>query len=215
MTLRVRGTVGRGELTLDLDLDLAPGVTMIAGPNGAGKTTLLRLIAGLEGLDSGSLHINDELVDEPRSATLIPAHERPVAMAFQDHRLFPHLSVVDNVAFALRRRGVGREQARDQARPHAESLGLGARLATKPRHLSIGQRQRCALARALATPADVLLLDEPLASIDENSRAGIRVQLHGLEHHHVLWVTHDPADAADHRALISIDKAGVRQNLAR
>jgi molybdate transport system ATP-binding protein len=215
MSLRLLGTVDRGELSLDLDLDLETGVTMISGPNGAGKTTLLRLVAGLERLDSGTLRIGGELIDEPATGTFVPTHERAVAMAFQDHRLFPHLSVLDNVAFALRRRGLAREEAREQGRPYAEAMGLGTQLSTKPGGLSIGQRQRCALARALATPADVLLLDEPLASIDDDSRAGIRERLHGLDHRHVLWVTHDPADAAVHRARISIDRSGVRQTLAR
>jgi molybdate transport system ATP-binding protein len=211
MSLRIDGTVIRGELELELAIELDRGVTMVSGPNGAGKTTLLRLIAGLEGLDSGTLHIADELVDEPAAGILVPTHERAVAMAFQDHRLFPHLNVVDNVAFPLRRQGLSREAARTRCRPHVEAMGLASHEMAKPKHLSIGQRQRCALARALAGPAEVLLLDEPLASIDDESRADIRTSLLALERACVVWVTHDPADSAENPSRISIDGTGVRQ----
>ncbi len=195
MILRLHGTVRLGELVLDMELDLAAGVTMVSGPNGAGKTTLLRTIAGLEALDTGSLHLAGRPVDVPATGTFVATHERPVAMAFQDHRLFPHLSVLDNVAFPFRRRGFGREDARRKARPHVSALGLDDHAAARPGTLSIGQRQRCALARTLATPADVVLLDEPLASIDDDSKTRIREQLRGLDHGCVVWVTHDPADA--------------------
>jgi molybdate transport system ATP-binding protein len=221
MILRLHGTVRRGELDLDMDLELEAGVTMVSGANGAGKTTLLRIIAGLEALDSGSLHLAGDPVDIPAAATFVATHERPVAMAFQDHRLFRHLSVLDNVAFPFRRRGLGREQAREQARPHLASMGLDDHATKRPGTLSIGQRQRCALARALATPADILLLDEPLASIDDDSKSAIREQLRELDHRCVVWVTHDPADAfarpdpagASSGAHIAIVAGRVRQTL--
>lgn len=211
MTICIDGTVVRGELCLPLDLEIGSGITTVSGPNGAGKTTLLRLIAGLEALESGALTIDGHTLDRPESSTFVPTHERPIAMAFQDHRLLPHLTVIDNIAFPLRRHGAGREEARTRARPHGAAMGLEGLLERRPAQLSLGQRQRAGLARALATPATVLLLDEPLASIDESGRAAIRRHLRELDRAHVVWVTHDTVDATDDAGHISVDEAGVRQ----
>jgi len=209
--ISLHGRVERGELTLELDLEIEPGASYVVGANGAGKTTLLRVLAGLEALDSGELRIDGVLLDAPADRHFVPTHERPIAVAFQEHRLFPHLTVVDNVAFPARRRGRTRHAARAAARPHLESVGMGELARRMPSELSTGQRQRTAIARALATPAAVLLLDEPLAAIDEASRVMIRGRLRIATHPTVVWVSHDPEDVDAGSRLISVDEGSVRQ----
>ena len=209
--ITIHGRVRRGDLDLEFDLDIDPGVTFVVGPNGAGKTTLLRVIAGLEALDEGELTIDDRVVDRPAEGAFVPSHERPIALAFQDHRLFPHLDVVDNVAFPARRRGDGRTAARTAAMDHLATVEMREMARRTPEELSIGQQQRAAIARALATPSTVLLLDEPLASIDENSRGFIRDRLRDAPQAVVVWVSHDPADVDAGSRLISLDGGSVRQ----
>lgn len=209
--ISVHGYTTRGELALDVDLEISDGITFVVGPNGVGKSTLLRVIAGLEALDDGVVGIDGQTVDSTAGGVFVPPHERPIAFAFQDHRLFPHLSVLDNVAFPARRRGERGRPARAAAREHLASVGLTDLARRRPAELSIGQRQRAAIARAIATPAKVLLLDEPLAAIDEAGRSFIRDRLHGTTHRTVVWVSHDPADIDPSAALISFDGGLVRK----
>lgn len=209
--ISLHGAVVRGELELELELDVERGISYVAGPNGAGKSTLLRVLAGLEALDSGELRIDESAVDIPARTHFVPTHQRPIAMAFQDHRLFPHLDVLDNVAFPGRRRGQNRHAAREGALAHLQAMGISELAHRLPGELSIGQQQRTALARALATPGSVLLLDEPLASIDEPSRPFIRNQLRAAPHRTTIWVSHDPTDLAPESSLISVDAGRVRQ----
>ncbi len=211
--ISLHGHVLRGSLRLDFDLDVEPGVHYVVGPNGAGKTTLLRVLAGLEALDGGELAIDGQTVDRPAGGRFVAAHRRPVAMAFQDHRLFPHLSVLDNVAFPARRRGASRHDARTAARRHLESVGVGDIARRRPRELSVGQQQRTAIARALATPAALLLLDEPLAAIDDASRTLIRSRLRSATHPTTVWVSHDPSDVEAGSRRISVEGGAVRQTL--
>jgi molybdate transport system ATP-binding protein len=196
--LSVRGGIRRGEFDLHLDLTVRPGeVTVVLGPNGSGKTTLLRGIAGLEALHEGRLVLGDRVLDDA-GATFVPAHERPVALVFQEHRLFPHLSGLDNVAFAARSRGWSQAAARDAAGPWLARLDLAALARRPPASLSGGQAQRVALARALASDPEVLLLDEPLAALDPRTRVAVRLELrrHLAEFEGpVLVVTHDPLEA--------------------
>ncbi len=165
-------------LTVDVRLEVAPGeVVGVTGPNGAGKTTLLRAIAGLEAIDGGRIEIAGRVVDDPAASLHVPPARRRVGVLFQDHRLFPHLSAVDNVAFPLRAQGVERREARRRAAEWLGRVGLDGHDGHRPHQLSGGQSQRVALARVLAQGPDVLLLDEPLAAIDAASRAPLRAEL--------------------------------------
>jgi molybdate transport system ATP-binding protein len=210
-SITISGQMQRGDLSLQLDLSLEAGLTMITGANGAGKTGLLRLIAGLERLDAGRLAIDRHTMDDA-ARTFVPPHHRSIAYVFQDHRLFPHLSALDNVAFPLRRRGVKKVAASAQAQNHLANVGLSEQASHRPTQLSVGQQQRVALARALATPANILLLDEPLAATDEESRRTLRELIINAPHSTVLWVTHDPVDADRGDLRITVDDGCVKQN---
>jgi molybdate transport system ATP-binding protein len=194
----VRGRLRRGDFDLVVDLTVRPGeVTVVLGPNGSGKTTLLRGIAGLDALDQGLLRLGEQVLDDA-GPVFVPAHERPVALVFQEHRLFPHLSVLDNVAFGARAAGSSRTAAREGAAPWLDRLDLTAFADRRPQSLSGGQAQRVALARALASGPEVLLLDEPLAALDPRTRVAVRLELrrHLAEFTGpVLVVTHDPLEA--------------------
>lgn len=208
VAIEVDGVVRREDFKLRLNFVFDEERTAVVGPNGAGKTTLLRLIAGLERLESGMLKIAGEVVDNA-STIFAAAHLRGVAMAFQDHRLFGHLRIIDNVAYPLRRSGLRRSAAREQAALHLAAVGLSETALVRPAQLSGGQRQRASIARALATPARVLLLDEPLASVDDQSRSDLRDLLVNTEHRTVIWVTHDPGDAefADTTVTLTANQA--------
>ena len=192
--IEVHGVVRRQDFTLRLDVAFEQARTAVLGPNGVGKTTLLRVVAGLERLEAGELRMGGRVVDDG-SSTFIAAHQRSVAVAFQDHRLFGHLRIIDNVAYPLRRAGLRRSGARELAADHLAAVGLTEVANARPAQLSGGQRQRASIARALATPAQVLLLDEPLASVDDQSRTALRDLLISTDHRTVVWVTHDPDDA--------------------
>ncbi|MFE4913365.1 ABC transporter permease [Streptomyces sp. NPDC056652] len=176
-----------------LVLDAEPGTTIaVVGPNGAGKTTLLRALLGLTPRAHAELRLGD------RDVTGFPPHRRGVAWVPQDGALFPHLNALANTAYGLRAHGVPRAEARRSAREWLDRLGVGQLAHRKPHQLSGGQAQRVALARALAARPRLLLLDEPLAALDQTTRARVRHTLRG----HLdgfggvcLIVTHDPVEA--------------------
>jgi len=182
-----------------VELRVEPGrVAALLGPNGAGKTTVLRALAGLLRPAEGRVVLDGRVLEDTVRRLRVPAERRPVGMVFQDYLLFPHLSVLENVAFGLRARGVGRSEARRAAGAWLERLGLGSAGRARPGTLSGGQQQRVALARALATDPRLLLLDEPLAALDVSTRAEVRRDLgrHLREFAGVnLLVTHDPLEA--------------------
>ncbi len=165
-------------LSVDVELRVDAGQSLgLVGRNGAGKTTVLRAIAGLRPLDRGSITLNNVVVDDPSTDTFVEPQRRKVGVVFQDYRLFPHLSALDNVAFGLRCASLDRKAARSQAAEWLAQLDLAEHANAMPAALSGGQAQRVALARALAIQPDVLLLDEPLAAIDPNARMRIREDL--------------------------------------
>lgn len=189
-----------GTLELNVALSVEPGETVaVLGPNGAGKTTVLRALAGLLAIDRGAIRLDGAVLDDPAADRFVKPEDRPVAMVFQGYELFGHLRVVDNVAFGLRARGVGRTEARRRAREWLDRLGLADRADDRPGALSGGQGQRVALARALAVEPQLLLLDEPLAALDASTRRQVRRQLAGelgqLAPLRVV-VAHDPLDVA-------------------
>lgn len=199
MTLRARVDAGVGDFRLEVDLACQPGeVVAVLGPNGSGKSTLLRCLAGLVAIDDGHISLSDLVLDDPTTDTFVPPEQRPVGVVFQDYLLFDHLTVVANVAFGLRARGVTRAESHRVASDLLERVGLADRADAHPRELSGGQAQRVALARALATRPGMLLLDEPLAALDVGTRVEVRRSLRRLldtfEGVRVL-VTHDPVDA--------------------
>ncbi|MEO9139847.1 MAG: ABC transporter ATP-binding protein [Jatrophihabitans sp.] len=199
MTLSVQGRVRRGDFELELAMAAEPGeVVAVLGPNGAGKSTLLRVVAGLLPLDAGTVRVGDVVVDAVHDGVYEPPQRRRLGVVFQDHRLLPHLRVLDNVAFGLRSRGARRAPSRDLARAWLDRLGIADLARRYPRELSGGQAQRVALARALACDPAALLLDEPLAALDIQTRAEVQGELR--EHLRefagpTLIVTHDPIEA--------------------
>ena len=199
MKLAARFTLARGELELDVDLTVEPGRTMaLVGPNGAGKTSCLHALAGLVRIDAGSIALGDEVLDGGRGGRFVEPAQRGVGFVFQDLLLFAHLSVLENVAYGLRSRGMARQPARSSAAAWLERVGLEGVAQARPGELSGGQAQRVALARALATEPRVLLLDEPLSAVDSSARAQLRRELRaqlsafdGV----ALVVAHDALDA--------------------
>ncbi|MXZ96356.1 MAG: ABC transporter ATP-binding protein [Acidimicrobiaceae bacterium] len=212
MTVEFDGRVARSGWALQVDqLAIAEGVTAVVGANGTGKTTLGRAVAGLDRLERGRLEIAGTAVDDPGAGVFVPAHRRRVGMVFQDHRLFGHLRVIDNVAFGLRRAGADRAGARRQAVALLERVGVDPKAwQRRPAALSGGQRQRVAVARALAPEPEVLIVDEPLASVDSSGRASLRALLGESPARHVLLITHDPVDVATlARRLVVLDTGAV------
>lgn len=200
MSLDARVRLSLGVLELDMELAIGEGeVVALLGPNGAGKTTMLRAIAGLVPLNAGHVRLDGRVLEDVATGDYMPTEQRPIGFVFQEYLLFPHLSAVDNVAFGLRARGVGRQVAGEKAVFWLDRVGMGSYAHAKPAELSGGQRQRVALARALAPDPRLLLLDEPLAALDVTTRADVRRDLKqhlasfpGLR----LVVTHDPVEAA-------------------
>jgi molybdate transport system ATP-binding protein len=192
--------VQRGDFTLDLGLDIGAGeVVALLGPNGAGKSTALRALAGLLRITSGQIAVREQLMAEAASGVHRAPHERPIGVVFQDYLLFPHLTVLDNVAFGPLVRGLDKPEARRRAALLLARVGIAELAQSKPSAISGGQAQRVALARALATEPRLLLLDEPLAALDAKTRLLVRTEVR----RHLadfpgatLLVTHDPIDAA-------------------
>jgi len=175
----------------------------LLGPSGGGKTTTLRIVAGFYPADRGDVYIGDTRVND------LPPYRRHTAMVFQEYALFPHMTVVENVAYGLRMRGVAAPQIRRRVADALALVGLTGVDDAFPSRLSGGQQQRVALARALVVEPEVLLLDEPLSSLDAKLRVRVRTELRGLQRQlgkTVLYVTHDQEEAlaiSDRIALIA------------
>jgi ABC-type sugar transport system ATPase subunit len=201
------GKVYDGDVTAvrDLNLDVAEGEFMVlVGPSGCGKTTALRMIAGLEEISSGEIHIGGKVVND------LAPRDRDIAMVFQNYALYPHKSVYENLAFGLRMRKVPKAEQKQRVEEIARILGLGDMLQRRPAQLSGGQRQRVAIARAVAHPPAILLMDEPLGALDLKLREAMQQELRAIQKKlgiTTLYVTHDQTEA-----MVMSDRIVVMRN---
>ena len=177
----------------DLSLEIEAGeFAVFLGPSGCGKSTLLRMVAGLEGLSGGEIHLDGRRIDT------LPPGDRGVAMVFQHYALYPHMTVRDNMAFGLRNAGVARAEIEAKIGEAARLLEIGALLDRKPGQLSGGQRQRVAIGRAIVKQPTAFLFDEPLSNLDAALRSRTRVELarlHQAMRTTMVFVTHDQMEA--------------------
>jgi iron(III) transport system ATP-binding protein len=180
---------------IDLDIGAAK-FTVLLGPSGSGKTTLLRGIAGIERFDSGTVHFGEQLISNASHS--VPSERRGLSMVFQDYALWPHMTVRQNVAYAIRRRRLGSAAADAQVNDALDGVGLAAKAEAFPHELSGGQQQRVALARAIVGDPRLVLFDEPLSNLDADLRERLRVQIATLTRGSgatALYITHDQAEA--------------------
>jgi molybdate transport system ATP-binding protein len=196
VSLSFAGSVDYGRFVLDAAFECEPGqTTALVGPNGSGKSTILNVMAGLQRLSTGTVSLDDEVIDG--NGSFVPPDRRDLGVVFQDLLLFPHLSTLDNVAYGLRRSGWRRREARQAALQRLTRLDVGHLASAPPRSLSGGQAQRVALARAMACQPHVLLLDEPLSALDTETRLAVRCELHNhllASQGYALLVAHDVVD---------------------
>ncbi|MQB00867.1 MAG: ATP-binding cassette domain-containing protein [Actinobacteria bacterium] len=217
MKLRADVRVGRGDRTIAAHVVADPSRrVVIVGPNGAGKSTVLAALAGTVRLDEGRIELGDRLLADTDTDVHLGPHERNVGVVFQDGLLFPHMTVLDNVAFGPRSRGASRDRAGRRAREELERFDLHSLAEARPRALSGGEAQRVALARALAAGPDLLLLDEPFGALDVTSRVEVRraVRL-ALDESSAtaILVTHDPVEAlAMGDRIVVMEKGRVSQS---
>ena len=189
----IRKSYGRTEVIHGIDAEIKDGeFIVIVGPSGCGKSTLLRMVAGLETITSGDIHIGDRVVNklEPR--------ERDIAMVFQNYALYPHMTVFGNMAYGLKIRGMAKAEIQRRVAAAAEILGIGPLLERKPKQLSGGQRQRVAMGRAIVREPALFLFDEPLSNLDAKLRVQMRAEIRRLQRRlgvTSLFVTHDQVEA--------------------
>jgi multiple sugar transport system ATP-binding protein len=189
----VEKSFGQHRAIKGLDLTIEKGEFIVfVGPSGCGKSTLLRMIAGLENVDSGAIQLDG------KDITKLPSAKRDLAMVFQSYALYPHMSVFDNMSFALKLAGVDKAVIRDKVERAAKILNLEPYLERTPRALSGGQRQRVAIGRAIVRAPKVFLFDEPLSNLDAALRGQTRVEIHKLHRElgaTTIYVTHDQVEA--------------------
>ncbi|MET3450607.1 carbohydrate ABC transporter ATP-binding protein, CUT1 family (TC 3.A.1.1.-) [Curtobacterium sp. 314Chir4.1] len=194
-----------------LDLDVADGEFLVlVGPSGCGKSTSLRMLAGLEEVNSGAIRIGD------RDVTDVPPKDRDIAMVFQNYALYPHMTVAENMGFALKIAGVGKEERATRVQEAAKLLDLEQYLGRKPKALSGGQRQRVAMGRAIVRQPQVFLMDEPLSNLDAKLRVQTRTQIASLQRRlgvTTVYVTHDQTEALTMGDRIAVLKDGILQQV--
>ncbi len=212
MTISATFEVAWPTLDLSVDIHVETGRTLaIMGPNGAGKSTIVRCLAGLTPIRVGHIHVDDAIWDDPNMGQFLSPAGRNVGLMFQDHLLFRHLTALDNVAFGPRARGLSSRDARGKAAACLERLGLSELANARPAQLSGGQSQRVALARALVNKPTLLLLDEPLASLDVVTRRHMRSEIaRDLTAYQpsTILITHDPEDARHLAQEVMVIEAG-------
>jgi multiple sugar transport system ATP-binding protein len=193
----------------DLNLDVEDGeLVVFVGPSGCGKSTALRMIAGLEEISEGEVRIGDRVVNNLRP------RDRDVAMVFQNYALYPHMTVAENIGFALRMRKVPKDEARRRIEETAKILGLAEHLGRKPRQLSGGQRQRVAMGRAIVREPHVFLMDEPLSNLDAKLRVQMRAEISRIQRQlrvTTVYVTHDQVEAMTMGDRVAVLRRGLLQ----
>src|SRR6185437_4084188 len=194
-----------------LNLDIQDGEFMVlVGPSGSGKSTALRMLAGLEDVSSGEIRIGGNDVSRK------PPKERDIAMVFQNYALYPHMSVAENMGFALKLAGVSKEERSAKVLEAAKLLNLEDYLDRKPKALSGGQRQRVAMGRAIVRKPQVFLMDEPLSNLDAQLRVQTRTQIAALQRRlgvTTIYVTHDQVEAMTMGDRVAVLKDGLLQQV--
>jgi multiple sugar transport system ATP-binding protein len=194
-------------------LDIAVGdgeFLVLVGPSGCGKSTSLRMLAGLEDVNAGAIRIGE------RDVTHLPPKDRDIAMVFQNYALYPHMTVADNMGFALKIAGVNKAEIRKRVEDAAKILDLSEYLSRKPKALSGGQRQRVAMGRAIVREPQVFLMDEPLSNLDAKLRVQTRTQIASLQRRlgvTTVYVTHDQTEAMTMGDRVAVLKDGVLQQV--
>lgn len=194
-----------------LEIDIADGEFLVlVGPSGCGKSTSLRMLAGLEDVNGGAIRIGD------RDVTHLPPKDRDIAMVFQNYALYPHMTVADNMGFALKIAGVNKAEIRQKVEEAAKILDLTPYLDRKPKALSGGQRQRVAMGRAIVREPQVFLMDEPLSNLDAKLRVSTRTQIASLQRRlgiTTVYVTHDQVEALTMGDRVAVLKDGLLQQV--
>jgi multiple sugar transport system ATP-binding protein len=194
-----------------IDLEINDGEFMVlVGPSGCGKSTTLRMLAGLEEVNDGRIYIGD------RDVTKVPPKDRDIAMVFQNYALYPHMSVEDNMAFALKMAKMPAEERKKRVAEAAKILGLEEFLQRKPKALSGGQRQRVAMGRAIVRQPQVFCMDEPLSNLDAKMRVATRTDIARLQADlgvTTVYVTHDQVEAMTMGDRVAVMKLGVLQQV--
>jgi multiple sugar transport system ATP-binding protein len=203
-------TYGDGTVAVsDLNLEVHDGEFVVfVGPSGCGKTTALRMIAGLEEVSEGEIRIGERVVND------LQPRDRDVAMVFQNYALYPHMTVAENIGFALRMRKMSKEEARPRIQETARILGLVDHLDRKPRQLSGGQRQRVAMGRAIVREPQVFLMDEPLSNLDAKLRVQMRAEISRIQRQlsvTTVYVTHDQVEAMTMGDRVAVLRRGLLQ----
>jgi multiple sugar transport system ATP-binding protein len=195
----------------NLNLEVADGEFLVlVGPSGCGKSTSLRMLAGLEEVNGGGIYIGD------REVTDVPPKDRDIAMVFQNYALYPHMTVAENMGFALKFAGVSKEERAERGLDAAKLLDLEPYLNRKPKALSGGQRQRVAMGRAIVRKPQVFLMDEPLSNLDAKLRVQTRTQIASLQRRlgvTTVYVTHDQVEAMTMGDRVAVLKDGVLQQV--